>query len=237
MKQINKKATKILIILSLLLLAAVGMTIAYYNSMKKFENEFSVNAPGVAVYEKFDPSDLWVPGEEKSKEVLFKNTGEQDMLLRFSYKIEWVLPEGKGTPPKSAEEVVALHWNIGDGNEKGEDKEAFAAGKFTDIPIDFTKVTQDGRNGINTDYYYYNKILKAGEATDWVLESVKFAKDISNDEHGYDYSNLQINLTITGETVLADSAAVTDQWKNLPQITAEINPQTGEVKWSTATSN
>ena len=228
MKQINKKATKILIVLCLVALAAVGMTIAYYNSTKEFEKEFRVNAPGVAVYEKFNPTDWWVPGEEKSKEVWFKNTGELDMLLRFSYSVEWVAVEGSPIPPRDAEDVVSLNWNIGEPhNEKGEDKTAAESGLKTDVPVDFTKMKQG-----DTTYYYYNKILKAGEPTDLVLESVKFKTDLSNDEHDFDYSNQQINLTIKGETVLADSAAVKDQWRELPQITAVINPQTGSVTWS-----
>ena len=226
MKQINKKATKILIVLCVVALTAVGMTIAYYNSTKEFENEFRVKAPGVAVYEKFNPTDWWVPGEEKSKEVLFKNTGEQDMLLRFSCSIEWVAVEGKELPQIEAKDVVSLNWNIGEGNEKGEDKEAIESGLETDVPVGFTKREQNG-----IIYYYYNKILKAGESTDLVLESVKFMTNISNDEHGFDYSNQQINLTIKGETVLADSAAVEDQWKESPQIIAEIEPDTGDVIW------
>lgn len=231
MKQLNKKATKILIILGVMVLTIIGLTLAYYNSTKKFENEFHVNAPGVAVYEKFNPTDLWVPGEEKSKEVLFKNTGEQDMLLRFSYSIEWVPVDGKPIPSRPADEVVTLNWNIEGNNEKGEDKAAAGAGLPTDVPKDFSKMNQT-LDGKPITYYYYNKVLKAGEPTDLVLESVKFKTDLSNDEHGFNYSDQQINLTIKGETVLADSEAVKDQWKETQQITAEINLKTGAVTWS-----
>lgn len=216
MKQLNKKATKILIILGVMVLTIIGLTLAYYNSTKKFENEFRVNAPGVAVYEKFNPTDLWVPGEEKSKEVWFKNTGEQDMLLRFSYSVEWVPVDGKPMPNRPADEVVTLNWNI-EGN--------------TNVPKDFSKKDQT-LNGKPITYYYYNKVLKAGEPTDLVLKSVKFKTDLSNDEHRFDYSDQQINLTIKGETVLADSEAVKDQWKETQQITAEINLETGAVIWS-----
>ncbi|MCI9281795.1 MAG: hypothetical protein HFG56_00745 [Lachnospiraceae bacterium] len=236
MKQMNKKVTKILIVLGLLILAAVGMTIAYYNNRKEFENEFRVKAPGVAVYEKFNPTDWWVPGEEKSKEVWFKNTGEQDMLLRFSYSVEWVSVDGKELPPKPASDVIKLNWNIADNNEKGEDKKAEESGQITDIPKDFIKQEQTDSEGKVTTYYYYTKILKAGEPTDLVLESVKFIKELSNDEHGFDYSNQQLNLTIKGETALAVEGAVAEQWKEIPEITAEINQTTGEVRWSTQQS-
>ena len=83
MAQISKKAKKILIVLGLLTIAVIGLTLAYYSGQEEFENEFHVKEPGVAIYEKFNPTDWWVPGEEKSKQAWFTNTGEMDMLLRF----------------------------------------------------------------------------------------------------------------------------------------------------------
>lgn len=198
MKRINVKAKGILAALGLLLAAAAGVTAAYYASQKRFENEFKVDKPGVAVVEKFNPSDHWVPGEEKSKEVWFTNTGEQDMLLRFSVEAEWA-PETEH-PDRKASDVVELYWNKGNG-DRGEG-----------IPINFTPITD--QNG--TEYYYYTKVLKAGESTEHVLESVKFKTNLSNDGHeNSDFSNTQINLTIKGETVLADeeAKAAADLWK------------------------
>lgn len=193
MKQMSAKAKKILVALGLLLAAAVGMTVAFYASRKTFDNEFRVKKPGVAVVEKFNPADHWVPGEEKSKQVWFTNTGEQDMLLRFSVKAEWDPATPHPNDGRSPESVVTLYWNTGEGN-RGEG-----------VPADFTKISQNG-----IEYYYYTKVLKAGESTQHVLESVKFAANLSNSKDGHensDYSGTQINLTITGETVLADAEA------------------------------
>lgn len=210
MKRINVKAKGILVALGLLLATAAGVTAAYYASQKRFENEFKVDKPGVAVVEKFNPSDHWVPGEEKSKEVWFTNTGEQDMLLRFSVEAEWA-PETEH-PNREASDVVGLYWNIGNG-DRGEG-----------TPADFKEFKQDG-----IWYYYYQKVLKAGESTDHVLESVKFETDLSNDGHeNSDFSNTQINLTIKGETVLADeeAKAALELWKVKGTISG------GDVVWS-----
>lgn len=211
MKKMAKKTKHILTILALLLVALVGGTIAYYTSQQKFDNEFSVAEPGVAIQEKFMPTDSWVPGEEKSKEVWFTNTGEMDMFLRFSVEAEW---EGSDHPEVDADSVITLFWN--QGNDQRDDEKP---------PIDFVADKQE-------KYYYYTKLLKAGESTQHVLESVKFATNLSNDGHlNSDYSNTQINLTITGETVLADPGAVAEQWTEVPQVQASIAAD-GTVTWT-----
>lgn len=228
MKQMTKKTKQILILLALLLVVLIGGTIAYYTSQHAFENEFQVPAPGVAIQERFSPADHWVPGEEKSKEVWFTNTGGQDMLLRFSITAEWA----EGSEPKDKDgsalqidpnDVITLYWN--QGNEIRDNQNP---------PIDFVKSdlteTSDGQKKV---YYYYTKVLKAGESTQHVLESVKFSSALSNDGHQHsDYSNTQIDLTITGETVLADAGAVQEQWTETPQVTAVIDASSGEVSWS-----
>lgn len=212
MKKVVKQTKHILVILALLVVAVVGGTIAYYSSQQDFENEFKVPKPGVAIQEKFMPTDSWVPGEEKSKEVWFTNTGEMDMLLRFTVEAEWV---GDDHPDVDADSVITLFWN--QGNDQRDDENP---------PVDF--VSDEKK-----EYYYYTKILKAGESTQHVLESVKFSTDLSNDGHlNSDYSNTQINLTITGETVLADAEAVAEQWTETPQVQAVIDESSGNVTWT-----
>lgn len=215
MKQISKKSRMILISLSLLLLAAVGMTVAYYNSQKDFHNKFQTGAPGVAIQEEFDPADLWLPDEEKSKKVWFTNTGEMDMYLRFKVKIRWKdgkKPE-KVTDVKDLKGIITLYWR--DSKNGGITWTQAAAGSppFSGLLTPVTDIeTVDGED-VSTTYYYYNKVLKAGESTERVLESVKFSPELSNDPHEHtDYSNVQIDVTITGETVLANPKAASDEW-------------------------
>lgn len=207
MKKLAKKSKNILLLFALALLAIVGATAAYYTSQKAFDNELSVKAPGVAVLEKFNPADHWVPGEEKTKEVWFTNTGQMDMLLRFRVEIEWEnsMPNGA----KAAKDVVRLNHDVASKFETNFD--SFKEGDET--------------------YYYYNKVLKPGESTTHVLDSVIFHSDISNDSHGIDYSGSQVNITIIGETVLAATndkgfAEAAGEWDKTAKVTGS------EVTWS-----
>lgn len=234
MKQISRKSRMILISLGLLLLTAVGMTVAYYNSQKDFHNKFQTGAPGVAIQEEFDPADLWLPGEEKSKKVWFTNTGEMDMYLRFKVEVQWK----DGEKPQKVTDVkdllgekgiVTLYWR--DSNKDGGitwTQAAAGTPPFSGLltPVTVTELV-DGEN-VSTTYYYYNKVLKAGESTERVLESVKFSPELSNDPHEHtDYSNVQIDVTIKGETVLANPKAADDEW----DMTAE-DDGSGNLSWS-----
>ena len=231
MKSVTKKTKHILLVLALSSIAIIGGTIAYYMSREEFNNELRVGTPGVAVEEKFNPADFWVPGEKKEKEVWFSNTGEVDMLLRFRINAEWetgkepkdeknqkVTPEPDPLDPVNP--LVMLNWNV-------TDKTTDPDGSNDETIKDFTKIT--GTDG--STYYYYNKILKRagedGSSTDKILEAVTFSKDISNDGHGIDYSDTQINLSIYGETVVVNSDAAKDTWGVEPVI----DLQSGMVTW------
>lgn len=216
MKQLSNKKSKILLVLGLLLLTVAGVTLAYYAVQKVFQNEFKVKEPGIALIEKYNPSDHWVPGEEKSKEVLFTNTEEQDMLLRFSFELKWA--DGQQVPGnRDVKDVVKLYWT----DEHGKKVEVGA----DSVPKGFVK-----RPSGNVDYYYYTQVLKGGKSTPKVLESVKLETNMSNDEHfNSDFSDKKFELTIKGETVLADEKAVAEQWKG--QVTATIGGN-GTVTWN-----
>ncbi len=256
MERINKKMKMVLISLSILLLGAIGLTIAYYNSQKDFKNEFHVSAPGVSMYEDFNPADKWVPDEEKGKQAWFTNTGELDMLLRFTIEAKWKQPptDANGAPLKDkngqdikegsvvSSDILTLYWQDSQNDpekgyhQAGIDNEAqsyLGAIKLEDAykypEFDF-KVIVDPEDG--KTYYYYKKVLKAKgsdmSSTQHVLESVKFDPHLSNDGHiNSNYSNTQIDLTIKGETVLVDERAVAEQWPNV--TVSFIYDQEGDI--------
>lgn len=248
MAQISEKAKKILIVLGLLTIAVVGLTLAYYSGQEEFENEFHVKEPGVAIYEKFNPTDWWVPGEEKSKQAWFTNTGEMDMLLRFKITPEWVekpkdkngivLPDEKIKP---IDEVITLYWKDSTGGtpialpKASEDNPVIMPEEGS--AFDFIAIYDRTEK---TTYYYYKKVLKAKgssqSSTQHVLESVKFSENLSNDGHkNSDYSNVQIDLTIAGETVLVDERAVEEQWPGVTvSFTKNSEGAVSEVNWSRA---
>ena len=58
---------------------------------------------------------------------------------------------------------------------------------------------------------------------------MKLETNMSNDEHlNSDFSDKKFQLTIKGETVLADEKAVAEQWQG--QVTAAIG-KNGTVTW------
>lgn len=203
MKKIAKRTKSILIILALALVAIVGATIAYYTSKNDFKNEFHVSEPGVAVVEKFNPSDQWVPGEEKTKEVWFTNSGEVDMLLRFHVEVDWE-EDSKPASASEASQIVTLNRN-------------------TAFEKNFCSFKENDK-----DYYYYKKVLKPGEVTSNVLDSVTFSSALSNDGHGVNYANSQVNITIIGETVIAEAnesgyVEAAEEWNKTAQITDDVS--------------
>ena len=218
MKWMSRKARLALAASGLVLLSVIGATAAYYTSSKQFSNYFSVGAPGAAVQEKFNPADRWAPGEDKEKVVIFRNTGDMDMLLRFTVEAGW-----KDPAPADAEfPPYVLYWNTDEGDGAEEDPAQAGAFRTTDDGRikDFQKVTVNV-DGENKDYYYYKKILKAGESTEKVLKSVKFKTELTNAVSGS-----QINLTVKGETVLVNRDAALEAWGITPDI-----KDNGEVIW------
>lgn len=185
MRQMDRKSKKVLMLAGFLLLAVVGVTVALYVNSSNIQNRFTVAGPGAVLTETFDSDDHWLPGEQKTKEVKFANTGGYDMLLRF-----WV--EAR----EEERNLLTLCW----------DEKTMETGVGTEAPIGFTKVEEGDRT-----YYYYNKVLKPGEDV-LALHSVKLSEAISNDNHGSSYSGKKINLTIKGEMILAFDAKQAEAW-------------------------
>lgn len=190
MERISKQLKRTLIVLGLLLITAVGLTIAYYNSQKEFKNEFHVGKPGVSIYEDFNPADKWVPDEEKGKQAWFANVGEQDMLLRFTIEAKWVKPPVKigadGEPEKDSHGQPKYVFQPGTKVEIGKDLLLYWQDSQNDPSNGYhqTGIDNEAKNGSNEiikdpitlqdaenhsefafkkigDYYYYKKVLKA----------------------------------------------------------------------------
>ena len=78
----------------LLLVAAVGVTFAYYTSSDSFVNIFNAGKYKVKVVEEFVSPDNWTPGETVPKTVTAKNEGSVDAAVRISYVEKWETLEG-----------------------------------------------------------------------------------------------------------------------------------------------
>ena len=185
----GKTKFRVLLLVGLAFALVIGSTVTYFANSNSLPNPFQTNKAEVVVMEQFDPSDKWVPGEQKKKEVWFENDGEQDMLLRFQPQISWKDLKGGGLPAQIPDDAVTL---------------------------DYSQVMPGGTNVqwvLIDGWYYYNKVFHAGESTEQVLKSVTFSKTLTNDGHdGTDYSNVQCDVAIKGETVQADAQAAQSIW-------------------------
>lgn len=218
MKQTQKGRISVLMITGILFLAVVGVTIAAYISAKTFHNQFTVGEPGIAIQERFNPTDKWLPGEQKEKKVWFANTGQQNMLLRFSIEVKDSTKGQESLTEAQIAEILKLCWADA---ETGEDSSSLT-------PVNFTRKEQDGRV-----YYYYDGVLDEGKRV-YVFNSVIMDPGLTNDSHGVSYSGSRIDLIVTGEMVLADERAAEEQWSLRPVIAEAADPVTGvrKVSWN-----
>ena len=60
-------------------------------------------------------------------------------------------------------------------------------------------------------WYYYNRVLKPGEETSLLVDSLKL-EAFSNDSHNTDYSDSIYSLDVVGESVQPYTAATLDYW-------------------------
>lgn len=191
-----KNKRRMILILGVLIPLAIGSTWAYFSKTVKMDNQFQSSEAKVYLNEKFDPKDRWVPGEEKQKEVRFGNEGQISAVLRVRFTS--VLKRSDGTEDADAAKNFKLNFSE-----------------------DFKKNwVQSG------EWYYYNKVLSAGELTDITLRSVTISDQIGNDEHGIqpDYSNASYDVKIDGELLqasLASEAAVQLNWEKIPTVTGD----------------
>ncbi len=191
-----KNKRRMILILGVLIPLVIGSTWAYFSKTVKMDNQFQSSEAKVYLNEKFDPKDRWVPGEEKQKEVRFGNEGQISAVLRVRFTS--VLKRSDGTEDADAAKNFKLNFSE-----------------------DFKKNwVQSG------EWYYYNKVLSAGELTDITLRSVTISDQIGNDEHGIqpDYSNASYDVKIDGELLqasLASEAAVQLNWEKIPTVTGD----------------
>lgn len=189
-----------------LIICSFSETWAYFSAVNTIDNTFSTASPSIAVTEVFDPSDGWLPGEKKQKEVKFINTGNVDMCLRFRMDIK--LEEGDGNPVVQAKPPLSFN---NDGVPEYEGVPMVAVGWEEYWNDNFTPVehemTEEGTTKKVT-WYYYNGILKAKEETENVMSYVQFADWITGENEGIgtDFQKYKVHVIITGELFQEDAA-------------------------------
>ncbi len=188
--EILKKSKIALLMFALFLAVSVAGVWAYFGEEMVAENPFYTVRPEISIVEIFDPSDEWVPGEEKQKEVKFQNDGNLDMLMRFTVEKTVYDADGKkqdSIPTKTVNEKEVPLFEV----------------RFFDDEIAKFELHTDG-------YYYYQEVLKKESATDFVIKSIKIA-----DWAGNDYQDYELHAIVKAEMVQFDetpNAAKETDW-------------------------
>lgn len=185
-------------------LTAASFTYAYFHETNSYVNAFTTADYNVALKEDFTPINNWAPGITKTKSVYVTNTGTVDAFVRIKYSEAWNpnLPLTITDAQGQTEDVVLKNWT------------SAWTPQWTHLG----------------DYWYYNKVLKAGTQTDPLLASVTLNPLASNDAHAANYGNASYSLTFHEEDIQADNATistVTSSWSHTPVVNTD-----GSVTWN-----
>lgn len=195
MKKTYKKLVAVLA--SAVCIAIVGTTWAYYTNSITITNPFSTPKSSSVLIENFDPNSTFLPGETVEKAPFFQNTGEVDMVLRLKVEKEW--RDEKGS-------------KVSNGGINDPDVDAVEVFTTESWKEDWTQIG---------DYYYYEKIFKAGEPTPEIMTGLKLLPTYEDTENGkllvtnhpeVDYSNLVFVLDFNAEAIPADTLSVAGGW-------------------------
>ena len=158
-------------------LSLLGGTWAFYSSTNSIDNQMKTLAYGDTLHEKFTPDDKWQPGEEATKEVGVKNTGDYDLVVRVKLNEHW-WRDGNANGTLDAGEIFTAIDSVGNsGADRTKMNYVLASGASQ---YDFDGAgpltgANDGlvNNGTNADEtVVYKKMLNIGTAlTDWTLHT------------------------------------------------------------------
>ena len=191
-KYINKKSIIIASVM-LLLLVAVGTTIAYiFTETEPVENTFNPSKVSCAVVEKgYEP----VSGEiqnisDKKSNVQIKNTGDTDAYIRVAVVVNWM--DEAGTKVWATKPVEAVEGADGD---------------YT-ITYNLEDGWFDGGDG----FYYYSKAVSPEELTTILINEAKQLKSAPQTPDGIQYC---LSIEIVASAIQSTpETVVKEQWSS-----------------------
>ena len=200
-----QKNTKVITMLACFLVcaitvtASIGTTLAFYSGGGDLKNNLATKESSLYLEEVFDPNDKWLPGETKAKKVHFGNDGESSQVIRFKVVLEWLDKDNNKWTPTTAS-PVEIKWTT---NLAAEWDNSFL-----------------GSNG----WYYYRKILPAGQETNAVMESVTFSPGLSDD-----FASTTYRIKIYMEGVDVSPEITKAEWDKMT-----FTESAGTLTWSVA---
>ena len=196
------KARAILVVSLVLILTVLGATYAYTTHENELINLLKAHTVSGEVIEGGSVGEekefSLTPGGNVEKKVQFKNTGDTAVFLRVAYAEMWTDEDGKLLPHDPS--YATPNWAAAWGSE-----------------------WSNGGDG----WYYYKKILKAGDTTAEVLSSVSF---LNTPTLPTEYAQGNYQLTFAMEVVQCSNEATvnTDALSKTFGKTATITGMTTE---------
>lgn len=202
------RAKAILPAAALLAAAAIGTTFAWQTWDLSVTNKLKAHDTAVEVGENFMP---W-----ENKDVWFQNTGTSSVFLRVSYTEHWKTADGKILSNQVEQDGVMQE----------------AAAKV------WTSAFGSEWQQMNDGWYYYKKVLPAGQATAPILDNVEFHVSPSNPACAaykaadyYLYFKAEVVQCSDGSNTLNSDEVNAAATKEVFGKTASVqkNPETGEI--------
>ena len=165
---ISSKKGLISAIATMIAIAIIAGSLAYWNQTHTIENPFETGGKfGSTIIEDFTPEDEWQPGVNVKKTVRVENTGEQDIIVRVKMDEKWIRKEETIPYKEFKAEPNGDVYKIGQVDETDGLTEADNSVVIKHFRQNSSWV--DGGDG----WYYYNTNLKKETTTDNWLESVE----------------------------------------------------------------
>lgn len=161
-----------------LALTAIAGSWAYYSSTNTVDNQLQTLAYGDTLVERFTPDDDWQPGEEVTKEVAVKNTGDYDLVVRVKLSETWTR-NGSVISEIDSTDTGSNGSNVGINNITVVSQTDASDGLTTgDQTVVEKTMAASGWTQGSDGYWYYNSKIASGESTSKLLEAITLTQDV-----------------------------------------------------------
>lgn len=207
MKSNKKIIIALSIIVTSLVLIAMGRTLAYFTSKDTVVNRFDTGDIKANIQEPgFIPKDDW-DGQSYDKVVEIKNTGKNKNFIRVSITPRWVDENDTPWAGDVSDKVVFLEFQ-----------------NLIDIPSDNTWTPNKWVKG-SDEFYYYTSILDVDKTTEKLLKSVKANITKAEVDYPEDYEGKYLKIDVKVEAV----QTTIDAYKTVWSVPNNIKPLLEEL--------
>ncbi len=194
----NKKRRKVLTVLGISLVTALGSVLSYFTTSSNFINLFKTAIYQNKIVEVFESPDNWTPGTTTEKTIKVTNTGSIDMAVRASYTEKWVSKNGAELPLKDTNNNVVSVINFNDGWTKASDGYYYYGSK------DNMKVLSPNQ----TSTSFISGVTFNSDVVSTLNENISAdGKTITYTSTGDGYDNATYTLTVKIDTIQYDQAS------------------------------